>query len=213
MKTNIRTVYRAMLPALAMGIAALAAGCGSSSSTNSAAANATDRAFVQQMIPHHEMAVQMAQSAQHHGQHAQLKTLAASIITAQDREIAQMKPLASQISVTPDQMPMGGSMTGGHMMGDAQALGMSMNQMGMSMNMSSLDTAKPFDRAFVDMMIPHHQGAIRMARAELAMGSEPQLRTIAKGIITAQTNEIIEMNSWRAKWFGAPSPAGGVPTA
>lgn len=83
----------------------------------------------------------------------------------------------------------------------------------MSMNMSSLDTAKPFDRAFIDMMIPHHQGAIRMSRAELAKGSDPQLQTIAKGIITAQTNEITEMNSWRSKWFGAPSPAGGVPTA
>lgn len=132
MKINTRTVRRAMLPALAVGVAALAAGCGSSSSssTSSAAANATDRAFVQQMIPHHDMAVQMAQSAQKQGQHAQLKTLAASIITAQDREIAQMKPLATQISVTPDQMPTGGSTMGGHMMGDAQALGLSMGPNG-----------------------------------------------------------------------------------
>ena len=43
------------------------------------------------------------------------------------------------------------------------------------MKMGALKDAKPFDRAFIDEMIPHHQGAIRMARAELAKGSDPEL--------------------------------------
>lgn len=207
---KIPTMRRAALLTLAAILAALAAGCGSSKST---AANATDRAFVQQMIPHHMMAVQMAQSASTQAQHPQVRTLAANITTTQNREIAEMKPLASKLSVTPDQMPMNGNMTGGNMMGDAHALGISMDQMGMSMNMSALNGAKPFDRAFIDMMIPHHQGAIRMARAELTKGSDSQLQAIAKGIIADQTKEIGEMNTWRTQWFGRPSPAGGVPSA
>ncbi len=81
------------------------------------------------------------------------------------------------------------------------------------MDMKALMGAKPLDRAFFDMMIPHHQGAIRMARSELARGSDPKLKAIAKAIVAAQTKEIKQMNSWRAQWYGAPSPAGGVPRA
>lgn len=36
-------------------------------------------------------------------------------------------------------------------------------QLGMAGDMSALDGAQPFDRAFIDAMVPHHQGAIRMA--------------------------------------------------
>jgi uncharacterized protein (DUF305 family) len=226
--TNIYARSRRLLAPLATAalVAALAAGCGSTKSSGaSSQANATDRAFVAQMIPHHEMAIQMAQSAQQHAQHPRIKTLAAGIITAQTSEIAQLKPIANKLGVTPDQMPTGTGgdqmtgdhmaigATGSHMTPDAATLGLSMDQMGMSMNMAALDTARPFDRAFIDMMLPHHQGAIRMARAELAKGQNPQLQTIATAIITQQAKEIADMNSWRAAWYGHASPAGGVPAA
>ncbi|MDQ2895814.1 MAG: DUF305 domain-containing protein [Actinomycetota bacterium] len=200
-----------ILLAALMAAAAIIAGCGSSTSSPSAA-NSADRAFVQQMIPHHMMAVQMAQTAGQQGGHPQIKTLAASIISDQQVEIAQMTPIAQKLGVKPDAMPIGGQMSSG-MMTDANTLGLSMNQMGMSMNMTSLGSAKPFDRAFIDMMIPHHQGAIRMAQAELAKGNNPKLRALARRIITAQDREIGEMNQWRAKWYGVASPAGGIPQA
>jgi uncharacterized protein (DUF305 family) len=88
-----------------------------------------------------------------------------------------------------------------------------MDDMGMSMKMGALKDAKPFDRAFIDEMIPHHQGAIRMARAELAKGSDPELKKVATAIVAAQKKEIAQMNSWREQWYGSPSPAGGVPAA
>ena len=162
--------------------------------------------------PHHKMAVQMAQMAKSQAQHPAVKTLAASIITSQDHEITEMTAIARKLGVMPDQMPVNGSMSA-HMAGDDQTLGLSMQQTGMSMNMSTLNGAKPFDRMFIDMMIPHHQGAIRMARIELAKGSDQRLRSIAHGIIAAQASEIGRMNAWRNTWFGASSPAGGVPTA
>jgi uncharacterized protein (DUF305 family) len=72
-------------------------------------------------------------------------------------------------------------------------------------------SARPFDRAFIDMMIPHHQGAVRMAPAKSAKGRNPKLRALARRIINAQDREIREMNQWRTHWYGAASPAGGVP--
>lgn len=196
--------------------AVIAAGCGSSRRT--ASANATDRAFVQQMIPHHQMAVRMANTAKQMGRHNHITTLANGIVSAQVTEIAEMTPIAKQLGVTPDHTPMGGGMSAmsgmsGHMDADAKALKLSMAQMGMSMDMSSLKNAQPFDRAFIDMMIPHHQGAVRMARAELASGKNAHLRAIAKRIVAAQAKEITQMNSWRSSWYGTASPAGGVPAA
>lgn len=209
-----RRMTRAALALLLTAIAVVAAACGASKDkTNaSAQANAVDRAFVAQMIPHHGMAVQMAKTAQQRGGHGQIKTLAAQIITAQDKEITQMRAIAKQLGVKPAGMPTGG-MDNGTTGADAKTLGLSMDQMGMSMNMGALNTAKPFDRSFIDDMVPHHQGAIRMAREELAEGTDPQLQQIATGIVAAQTREIGEMNSWRTDWFGKPSPAGGVPRA
>ncbi len=202
--------FRVLLALAAVSLtAAIISACGSSS--QSSTANRADRAFVQQMIPHHMMAVQMAQTAEQHASHPRIKTLAASIISAQDAEIAQMKPIAKRLGVTPATMP-SGAQTNPQMMSDAHSLGIAMNEMGMSMNMTSLATMRPFDRAFIDMMIPHHQGAVRMARAELAKGKNPQLRAIATRIVHAQDQEIGEMNQWRTQWYGAASPAGGVPT-
>ena len=94
---------------------------------------------------------------------------------------------------------------------DLQDLGMTDAEMGMDMDMDMLMSTKAFDRMFIDMMIPHHQGAIRMARMELADGRDPELRKLAGAIIAAQSKEIEEMNAWRKDWYGAESPAGGVP--
>jgi uncharacterized protein (DUF305 family) len=177
-----------------------------------ATANATDRAFVREMIPHHKMAVEMAKMAKMHGEHAAIRTLAGKIIAAQNAEIGTLTTIAKRLGVTPAKMPANGQMSA-QMMRDLDTLGVTMSKSGMTMKMSDLDGAKPFDRKFIDMMIPHHQGAIRMARAELAKGKNAKLRSIARGIITAQAKEIRQMNAWRKAWYGKTSPAGGVPTS
>ncbi len=93
--------------------------------------------------------------------------------------------------------------TGGQhsMSADAKTLGMSPDEMGMNMDVSSLRTAMPFDQAFIQMMLPHHQGAVMMAKAELKDGVNPDLRSLAKRIISAQTGEIGEMQTWFSKWY------------
>ena len=68
--------------------------------------------------------------------------------------------------------------------------------------------AKPFDRAFIDMMVPHHQGAIAMAKRLLKDGEQQALRKMANDVIDAQTKEIAQMREWRKAWYGATADAG-----
>ena len=52
---------------------------------------------------------------------------------------------------------------------------------------------------FMDMMIPHHQGAIDMAKSILLNTQDPEVRNLAQGIITEQANEIRLMKAWLAR--------------
>ncbi|SOZ38455.1 CopM family metallochaperone [Cupriavidus neocaledonicus] len=63
------------------------------------------------------------------------------------------------------------------------------------------------DHDFVAMMIPHHQGAIDMAKALLLYGEDPALRNLAQGIITEQQNEIRLMQAWLQRHQARPSQA------
>jgi uncharacterized protein (DUF305 family) len=54
------------------------------------------------------------------------------------------------------------------------------------------------DKDFAMMMIPHHQGAIDMAKVELQHGKDPKLRAMAETIIKAQEKEIAELKAWQA---------------
>ncbi len=54
------------------------------------------------------------------------------------------------------------------------------------------------DKDFVAMMLPHHQGAIDMAKVELQYGKDPAIRKMAQDIVAAQEAEIAEMKAWQA---------------
>lgn len=178
----------------------------------SAAATATDKAFVREMVPHHQMANEMASMAKKEGEHQAIRSLASRVIKAQSGEIATLRKIAKRLGVTPEKMMPGGEMSD-QMMRDLETLGVSMDDSSMMMDMSDLEGANPFDRKFIDMMVPHHRGAIFMARAELKKGRDNSLRKIARSIIADQAEEIRQMNAWRKAWYGKTSPAGGVPGA
>ena len=61
-----------------------------------------------------------------------------------------------------------------------------------------------FDQAFIDAMVPHHQGAIEMAEAAKEAGlSQADLVKVADDILATQQEEIDQMKEWRADWFGS----------
>lgn len=55
------------------------------------------------------------------------------------------------------------------------------------------------DRDFATMMIPHHQGAVDMARVQLRYGKDPELRRMAQKIVGDQEREIAEFRAWQQK--------------
>jgi uncharacterized protein (DUF305 family) len=64
--------------------------------------------------------------------------------------------------------------------------------------MHTKTTGKP-DADFARMMIPHHQGAIDMAKVELQYGADLELRQLATDIVAAQEKEITQMKAWLEK--------------
>jgi uncharacterized protein (DUF305 family) len=191
----------------------LAAGCGGSSGgghppehqQGGTSEAQPEQAFLQAMVPHHESAIDMARVAEREGESSFVKTLAGSITSAQEEEIGQMRKIHERLfrsPLRPDE--------GAH-----DALGLSAEEAGMNHmdGGAMLRGKRPFDRAFVDEMVPHHEGAIAMARGVLKETRDPELRKLAQDIIRAQEREISEMNAFRKREYGGPASSEAKPSA
>jgi uncharacterized protein (DUF305 family) len=73
----------------------------------------------------------------------------------------------------------------------------SMDRMGKAMKSAPMNG--DVDHDFCTMMLPHHQGAIDMAKAELLYGKDPVIQRLAKEIIIDQQSEIQAMQLWLSK--------------
>ena len=66
------------------------------------------------------------------------------------------------------------------------------------------DTKVPFDQAFIDAMVPHHESAISMANEAIDAGlSEPELLLVTDAVLATQPREVDQMKAWRGAWFGS----------
>lgn len=143
------------------------------------------RHFIEQMIPHHEDAVTMSDLALKQAEQPELKQLAATIKQTQTTEIEQMQDWYKQWYGT-----------------DVPAsTGMNMGQM-----KSIDDGVMPFDKAFIEAMVPHHEQALMMSNMALRSEDRPEFRTFLQNIITTQTAEIEKMRQWYLQWYGTVLP-------
>jgi uncharacterized protein (DUF305 family) len=159
-----------------------------------AAPSDADVTFTQNMIPHHQQAIEMAKLVDTHTDRPELRELADSIQSSQSQEITQLQGWLRSWG-KPATPPEG---HGGH--GDAEMLGM-MSEADMRRLMESAGTE--FDLAFIEMMAAHHQGAIDMANTELKDGSLPEVTRLAEQIVETQEGEIEQLKRWKAEWSAA----------
>ena len=139
--------------------------------------------FLQDMIDHHAMAVETARLCVAKAVHEELRQLCEQIIAAQSAEIEQMQRWLEQwygISYEPQMKP-----------ADER----------MIERLASLGGAE-FEIAFMEMMIDHHEAAIREAEDCLRRAYHRQLRRLCENIIETQSAEIEQMQTWLCEWYG-----------
>src|SRR3989344_686719 len=156
-----------------------------------------DRHFIEEMIPHHEGAIEMAKLALLRSKRPEMLSLSNGIIEAQEREINNMKGWYEAWFGTAVPAYSSGMIGMGH--------GMGMRMEGMEGDLDALAAASAaeFDREFIRQMIPHHEMAVMMARMLAAGSARPEMQTIADQIITSQSQEIEMMRGWLSAWYGS----------
>jgi uncharacterized protein (DUF305 family) len=156
-----------------------------------------DLRFLDGMTPHHEGAVVMAQEALQKSQRPEIKQLAQAIIDAQQKEIAQMQQWRTAWYPKVGDTPMMYSAEMGHMMPMSAEMKSSMM---MNVDLGAADDQ--FDLRFLNAMLPHHEGALVMAKEALQKSDRPEVKKLAQDIISSQEQEIAQMQQWKKAWYG-----------
>lgn len=138
-----------------------------------------DHDFLATMIPHHQMAIDMANTELAQGRDPYARRLAKQIVDAQTAEIAQMQKMLTTLPPAEREAP-------------ADDFPVLMDQMHAAMPAPVDDP----DTDFIRSMIPHHQAAVDMARIAVANGHDPEVKKLALNIMGTQNVEIGQMKVW-----------------
>ena len=148
--------------------------------------NDPDTAFAKGMLGHHRGAVDMAKIELKYGTDETMRKLAQDIIDSQQIEIDIMNKWLASHPDAPKPKPNTEAMQAAYAKG--------MNTMHSDM---MLGIAEPeADMAFARGMLPHHIGAVDMAKVQLQYGTDEEMRKLAQDIIDAQQPEIALMQNW-----------------
>lgn len=155
-----------------------------------------DLRFIDAMAMHHQSAIVMAREVQEKSQRPEIKQLASSIIKDQNKEIAQMQQWRQAWYPQASEQPVayGGA--------NKSVVPMSAKQHENMMMAEDLGAADAqFDLRFINAMIPHHEGAVTMAKDALNKSKRPEIKQLAQTIITSQQAEVEQMKQWRKSWY------------
>ena len=202
MSTRIFT--RALAPVAAAALLVLA-GCGTDTTDPAGSASAdhndADVSFSQDMIPHHQQALVMADVAIEGAETQELQDLAKRIKAAQAPEIEEMTGwLQAWGEDVPDLNAMSHMMMGHGDDDDFNDMPGMMDADQMQQMSGMMGDGIAFDRMWVLMMIEHHEGAIEMAQDRQAEGQSSDAIALAESIEESQTAEIAEMKQMLRDW-------------
>lgn len=139
--------------------------------------------FLQSMIDHHAMAVEMAELCMTRAIHEELRSMCEEIAATQTQEIQLMQSWLQQwygITYEPE---------------------MTKKEMREMEHLASLYGAE-FEIAFMEMMIRHHAKAVKEGERCVERAYHEELRELCENIIATQTAEIELMQSWLCEWYG-----------
>lgn len=187
---------RPLIPAVcSLATLVLAAGCGAGG--DQSARPSPERAFLSAMVPHHRSAIEMARAAEGRLENREIRRINDAITVTQAAEISQMERIHERLfgeRLEPDESA--------HMQ-----LGLSAKEAGMD-HMGGPTSVRrsppPADRTFIAEMVPHHRGAVAMARAVLPRTRDGELRKLAEAIVSAQRREIATMEKVRERRYAGP---------
>ncbi len=159
-----------------------------------------DLHYIDMMIEHHQMGIDMAKMAQNKASHAELKDFATKMVEDEQKDTDQLKKWRDEWYAgkpKSDHMNMPGMSKSDH----AKMKGMSGMKM-QQMDMGKLEAASgnQFDLMFIDMIVPHHQMAIDMSQDALKKAEHAQLKTFARATVDKQQKEKAQLSKWRAAW-------------
>ena len=141
-----------------------------------------DMDFANMMLEHHQGAIDMSEIELKSGSDEQMKAMARQIISEQKEEQSKLNDIIKNSK--PIKMDMGKH---DDLSKEMEAMKAGMAEMKMTLNT---------DRDYALMMIPHHESAVKMAKAELANGMNSALKQMSQKMISGQTKEISEFKSW-----------------
>lgn len=146
----------------------------------------SDERFVDMMAAHHRMAIDMAKVARENAEHQEIKQLAEEMISAQQGEVEELISIKGRSF-------------------DSSEVATEMNPADRAMfamlSPDRLAGQRPFDRAFIDSNLPHHASAIELASIALMQSGNPEIRSLARGIVDDQSREVGRMIEWRGEWY------------
>lgn len=140
--------------------------------------------FATMMINHHQSAIAMSKLEIEKGKDDKMISIAKNILKDQQTEISEMNTIMNNFKTTvvKDTSKIDKKMQ--------EYMGSMMDEM-MNMNLSG-----QIDKDFASLMIPHHESAIKMAKEELALGKQKELKALAQKMIKKQSSELEQFKSY-----------------
>ena len=147
-----------------------------------------DKDYAMMMKSYHQGAIDMSQNELTNGQDADLKEIAAKIISDLKGEIPELESIFASLDKAPETYdPQKKDEGFGKVLDE---------NMRMMMDMSKMDTSLAADHQYVAMMIPHHQSSLFMAEEFLKYGKDARLIALSKRITAIQKEELDKFQNW-----------------